>query len=612
MLGEIFDVEGGSDVIIPPAITYGNIILSTTSLSFDENATTTFTVKLDKAPTDNQVVKLSVSNAYCTLNKSSLTFTSSNYSVAQTVTVSGVHDSTNYSNKTSLITLSSTNVSSKTISVTIENIDIPPVTTIPVTGVTLNQSAHNMKVDETIQLTATVSPNDATNKNVIWSASNSNATVVNGFVTGKQVGECTITATTADGNKTATCALTIMPSTNEGVDKEFGTSITNGLTHMYNFETLTSTDAKALDLVGTSHFTYASEFATDGGLLFKNKHLNCGNLLSDTFTVFLTMKVDGDNSIGAVSSYSFYCGDRTLTASGGLVGNKIGSSKTGSDYRLFECCYNVLCVTWDHTTKTMTSYINGLEITTSQDTSFNSSDKSVYLSFSSNSCTGTNYNFFTYDRVLSYDEILTVTNELSKAEDYSKVPFSVKDNLLSYYDFTTLETGQTKIKSLVGDMSLDLNGEYSVNNGLILGTGSQNLTATNKVKTYNELTYVLQFTAPSTSVKGNKVIENSTMALNITKTSVILKNGSSSTTSFAPNLNTKNIVAISVNKLTKTAKIYHNGVLKQTQTFTDESTIQKGDFYMLANDLLHHRLVYFDRVLSDNEVSTITKEMEVL
>ena len=111
----------------PPNPTiYGNIVISKSSVSIDENSTGTFTVKLDKAPTNNQTVSVSINNAYATINKKSLIFTPNNYSTEQTVTVTGVHLDTNYSNKNSIITLSSPNVSSKTINVTITNIDVEP------------------------------------------------------------------------------------------------------------------------------------------------------------------------------------------------------------------------------------------------------------------------------------------------------------------------------------------------------------------------------------------------------------------------------------------------------------------------------------------------------
>ena len=123
MFGEIFEIIADTDA---PVVEYGNIIISDTSLTVNENNTTTFTVKLDKAPTNNQVVNISVNNAYCTLNKSNLTFTPNDYSIAQTVAVNGVYDSANYSDKSSIITVSSGSVSSRNISVNIKNIDSRP------------------------------------------------------------------------------------------------------------------------------------------------------------------------------------------------------------------------------------------------------------------------------------------------------------------------------------------------------------------------------------------------------------------------------------------------------------------------------------------------------
>ena len=114
---------------------YGQIVLSTSTISLNEGSAGSFTVKLDSAPTSNQVVNLSVNNSNCSLNKNSLTFTPSNYNTTQSVTIAGAHDSGSYSDKASTITASSDNVSSKTISVTIKNIDTPetPETPDPIT-----------------------------------------------------------------------------------------------------------------------------------------------------------------------------------------------------------------------------------------------------------------------------------------------------------------------------------------------------------------------------------------------------------------------------------------------------------------------------------------------
>ncbi len=80
-----------------------------------------------------------------------------------------------------------------------------------VTGVTLDKTTLALTVNATGQLTATVAPATATNKNVTWASSNTAIATVdtNGLVTAKAVGSATITVTTADGGKTATCAVTV-------------------------------------------------------------------------------------------------------------------------------------------------------------------------------------------------------------------------------------------------------------------------------------------------------------------------------------------------------------------------------------------------------------------
>jgi hypothetical protein len=84
------------------------------------------------------------------------------------------------------------------------------VTTVPVTEVTLNQGSITLTVGGSVTLTATVTPDNATNKAVSWKSSDTEkATVSNGVVTAVAEGEATITVTTADGGRTASCAVTV-------------------------------------------------------------------------------------------------------------------------------------------------------------------------------------------------------------------------------------------------------------------------------------------------------------------------------------------------------------------------------------------------------------------
>jgi O-glycosyl hydrolase len=82
---------------------------------------------------------------------------------------------------------------------------------ISVTGVSMSPTAVTVAANNTSQLTATVAPANATNKNVSWSSSNTSVASVNsnGLVSGIAAGTATITATTQDGNKTATSAITV-------------------------------------------------------------------------------------------------------------------------------------------------------------------------------------------------------------------------------------------------------------------------------------------------------------------------------------------------------------------------------------------------------------------
>ena len=94
------------------------------------------------------------------------------------------------------------------------------VVATPVTSVTLNRTTASLKAGETVTLTATVNPEDATDKTVTWSSSDETvATVTNGVVVAIKVGTATITAKA--GDKTATCAITVVetPVTSVVLDK---------------------------------------------------------------------------------------------------------------------------------------------------------------------------------------------------------------------------------------------------------------------------------------------------------------------------------------------------------------------------------------------------------
>ncbi|MCL2329467.1 MAG: Ig-like domain-containing protein [Bacteroidetes bacterium] len=90
---------------------------------------------------------------------------------------------------------------------------------IPVTDVSLDAPTLSLLIGESHTLTATITPDNATDKIITWTSSSSAATVSGGKVTAVSAGTATITVRV--GNKSATCVVTVQANpalvTDEGV-----------------------------------------------------------------------------------------------------------------------------------------------------------------------------------------------------------------------------------------------------------------------------------------------------------------------------------------------------------------------------------------------------------
>ena len=95
-----------------------------------------------------------------------------------------------------------------TCEVTVRNEEVPVV---KVTGVSLDKILAELKINESVELKATISPADATNKEVTWTSSDEKIAKVdaNGKVTAVGAGHATIIVTTKDGNFNATCEVIV-------------------------------------------------------------------------------------------------------------------------------------------------------------------------------------------------------------------------------------------------------------------------------------------------------------------------------------------------------------------------------------------------------------------
>ena len=82
---------------------------------------------------------------------------------------------------------------------------------VPVETITFNTNSTSVKIGSTVQIKATVKPDNATNKELVWTSSDTSIATVdsNGKVTGKNAGVVTITAKSKDGIVQATCQVTV-------------------------------------------------------------------------------------------------------------------------------------------------------------------------------------------------------------------------------------------------------------------------------------------------------------------------------------------------------------------------------------------------------------------
>lgn len=190
--------------------TYGGLVVSTTTISVNESASSSFTIKLDNAPTQNQTVNINPNNSNINVSPNSIVFTPENYSFEKNIEVTGVHDEASYDDKSATINITSTGTASKTITVTIKNIDVAEAK--PVTGITLNRTSLELTQNDKFQMEATVIPDDADNKTITWSTTEPTIATItaSGLVTCVGVGECAIVATANDGSGVSSrCSLLV-------------------------------------------------------------------------------------------------------------------------------------------------------------------------------------------------------------------------------------------------------------------------------------------------------------------------------------------------------------------------------------------------------------------
>lgn len=184
--------------------------------------TTTITVRTSNGKSASCSVMVVIPPTSVSLSKSSVSlYVGETVTLSATVSPSNATDkSLTWSSSSSVATVSGGKITAKsagTTTVTVRTSNGKTATckvtvtkkAVPADGISLNRTTYSLNVRQAMVLTATVTPNDATDKSVTWSSNNSDvATVSNGVVTAVSGGSATITAKTSNG-KTAQCVVTV-------------------------------------------------------------------------------------------------------------------------------------------------------------------------------------------------------------------------------------------------------------------------------------------------------------------------------------------------------------------------------------------------------------------
>lgn len=115
--------------------------------------------------------------------------------------------SQNQPKQTTVESKQSTNNNVSVQNVTSKTDTSKPPTVIAVEKIALNTSSATLKIGDTLNLNAVITPSNATDKATAWSTSNASVTVSNGIVTAKSAGTATVTAVC--GGKSASCTITV-------------------------------------------------------------------------------------------------------------------------------------------------------------------------------------------------------------------------------------------------------------------------------------------------------------------------------------------------------------------------------------------------------------------
>lgn len=164
----------------------------------------------------------------------------------------------------------------------------------------LNFARKELIEGESFTLKPTIIPSNATNKTIVWNSNHKEIATVdqNGEVTAVKEGMAQITATTVDGNKSATCLVIVKNKSSVITSDEFRVNeaekliekVPTGMTKQEFLEKIRSTEA--------------IKIYKNGRELFNNEKVGTGTIVrignDTTYTVVVLGDVNGDGELTVV------------------------------------------------------------------------------------------------------------------------------------------------------------------------------------------------------------------------------------------------------------------------------------------------------------------------
>ncbi|ADL53771.1 Ig-like domain-containing protein [Clostridium cellulovorans] len=155
-----------------------------------------------------------------------------------------------------------------TFMIIFQNFGVSAVTTIPVTGVTLDKLSGTIPEGENLKLTAIVMPTNATNKKVVWTSSDERIAKVDqtGQVTAVAPGSTRITATTEEGSKRVSSIITVSTKV-KGISLNIAKAQISKGGYIFLKETVTPTNAANKKVTWTSSNTQVATVDATGKVI---------------------------------------------------------------------------------------------------------------------------------------------------------------------------------------------------------------------------------------------------------------------------------------------------------------------------------------------------------